>query len=66
MFAMLAMFGDFGCAFGPWIAGILSDAAQASPSITMDPLKFGLIFCIAFPILMIILLNFTKSMKKIK
>ena len=44
----------------------LSDAAQASPSITMDPLKFGLIFCIAFPILMIILLNFTKSMKKVK
>ena len=66
MFAMLAMFGDFGCAFGPWITGILSDAAQASPSITMDPLKFGLIFCIAFPILMIILLNFTKSMKKVK
>ena len=44
----------------------LSDAAQASPSITMDPLKFGLIFCIAFQILMIILLNFTKSMKKVK
>ena len=66
MFAMLAMFGDFGCAFGPWITGILSDAASSSPSITMDPLKFGLIFCIAFPILMIILLNFTKQMKKVK
>lgn len=66
MFAMLAMFGDFGCSLGPWLTGILSDAAKADPSITMDPLKFGLMFCIVFPILMIILLNFTKQMKRVK
>ena len=66
MFAMLAMFGDFGCAFGPWLTGILSDVASSSNGITMEPLKFGLIFCIAFPTLMICLLNFTKSMKNVK
>lgn len=66
MFAMLAMFGDFGCAFGPWLTGILSDKASETAKITMDPLKFGLIFCIIFPIVMIILINFTRSMKKVK
>lgn len=66
MFAMLAMFGDIGCSLGPWITGILSDAAKANPSITMDPLKFGLMFCIVFPIVMIVLLNFTRQMKKVK
>ena len=66
MFAMLAMFGDFGCAFGPWLTGILSDVASSSNGIIMEPLKFGLIFCIAFPTLMICLLNFTKSMKNVK
>lgn len=66
MFAMLAMFGDFGCAFGPWLTGILSDVASSSNGITMEPLKFGLIFCIAFPTVMICLLNFTKSMKNVK
>lgn len=66
MFAMLAMFGDFGCSLGPWLTGILSDTAKNSDSITMEPLKFGLIFCIVFPILMICLLNFAKPMKKLK
>lgn len=66
MFSMLAMFGDLGCSIGPWIAGNLSDFASASSSITMDPLKFGLLFCAAFPLVMIVLLNFTKSMRKVK
>ncbi|MDD6704026.1 MAG: MFS transporter, partial [Clostridiaceae bacterium] len=66
MFAMLAMFGDLGCSSGPLVAGLLSDAATNNTAITMEPLKFGLIFCIVFPILMIVLLNFTKAMKKIK
>lgn len=66
MFAMLAMFGDFGCAFGPWITGILSDLAAADNGITMDPLKFGLIFCVTFPAVMILLLNCTKAMRKVK
>lgn len=62
MFAMLAMFGDFGCASGPWIAGLLSDLAE-SYGFAMDSLKFGLLICTLFPLLMIILLNFTKINK---
>lgn len=62
MFAMLAMFGDFGCASGPWIAGLVSDAVTGS-GINMEPLKFGLLICIIFPVAMIYFLNFTKSMK---
>lgn len=66
MFSMLAMFGDLGCSVGPWVAGSLSDFASANKIITMEPLKFGLLFCAAFPIIMIVLLNCTRSMRKIK
>ncbi len=62
MFAMLAMFGDLGCSLGPWVAGIVSDAAEKS-AIAMNPLKCGLLVCCAFPILMICLLNIPKSIK---
>lgn len=62
MFAMLAMFGDLGCASGPWIAGLISDAVKGT-GINMDPLKFGLLICTLFPAAMIYFLNFTKSMK---
>jgi fucose permease len=64
MFAMLAMFGDFGCAFGPWLAGVVSDAAKKSGTITMDPLKFGLLVCVVFPAFMFVLLRFSKPLKK--
>lgn len=63
MFAMLAMFGDLGCASGPWIAGLVTDAVKASGALA-EPLKAGLLVCIFFPILMICLLNFSKAFKK--
>ncbi len=53
LFAMLAVFGDFGCAFGPWLAGVVSDVVRAS-SITFDPLKFGLLTSVLFPLTMLI------------
>lgn len=53
LFAMLAVFGDFGCAFGPWLAGVVSDGVRAS-SIDIDPLKFGLSIAVVFPVTMII------------
>ncbi len=53
LFAMLAVFGDFGCAFGPWLAGVVSDIVRAS-SLTFDPLKFGLLTSVIFPVTMII------------
>lgn len=53
LFAMLAVFGDFGCAFGPWLAGVVSDSVRAS-ALTFDPLKFGLLTSVIFPVTMII------------
>lgn len=53
LFAMLAVFGDFGCAFGPWLAGVVSDSVRES-SMNFDPLKFGLMISVVFPITMII------------
>lgn len=61
LFAMLAMFGDFGCAFGPWIAGIMRDFAENSGFTSMEPLKFGLLICCLFPALIIILLKNLKT-----
>lgn len=62
LFAMLAVFGDFGCAFGPWLAGVVSDGVRAS-SITFDPLKFGLMIAIIFPITMIITISVLSKKK---
>lgn len=56
LFAMLAVFGDFGCAFGPWLSGVVSDGVRAS-SIEFDPLKFGLIISVVFPITMIMVIR---------
>lgn len=66
LFAMLAVFGDFGCAFGPWLAGVVSDGVRES-SITFDPLKFGLMITVIFPITMIITVSILskKRMKNI-
>lgn len=64
LFAMLAMFGDLGCAFGPWLAGMFSGLSEKSSAITMEPLKFGLLICCIFPITMIIVLNTSKTLKK--
>lgn len=66
MFSMLAMFGDIGCSCGPWLTGSLSDLAVSSNAVTMDPLKFGLLFCVIFQIAMLLLLNYTRPMKRIK
>lgn len=66
MFAMLAMFGDFGCAFGPWLAGVVSDAAEKSGMITMEPLKFGLLVCTAFPAIMLALMSIKTNKNRIE
>lgn len=56
LFAMLAVFGDFGCAFGPWLAGIVSDTVRAS-SISLDPLKAGILTLVILPVTMIVTLR---------
>jgi fucose permease len=56
LFAMLAVFGDFGCAFGPWLAGIVSDTVRAS-SISLDPLKAGILTLVILPVTMVVTLR---------
>lgn len=56
LFAMLAVFGDFGCAFGPWLAGIVSDTVRAS-STSLDPLKAGILTLVILPVTMIVTLR---------
>ena len=56
LFAMLAVFGDCGCAFGPWLAGVVSDAVRAS-SISLDPLKAGILTLVILPVTMIVTLR---------
>lgn len=62
LFAMLAVFGDLGCAFGPWLAGVISDGVRES-SLTFDPLKFGILVLVIFPVTMIITIGILSKKK---
>ena len=53
MFAFLALSGDIGCTTGPTAIGLITNALNGD-------LKQGLLFSIAFPIIIIVLL-FTKE-----
>ena len=74
MFGMLAVFGDIGASFGPWMAGFVSDLAQKSNSllalgqtVNLDSeqlgLKVGLFTAMIFPLLMLIGISFMKKDK---
>ena len=63
MFGILAIFGDLGCSFGPWLAGKISDYVRSTGhtlSIWMNStldyeqmgLRSGLLAATMFPILM--------------
>ncbi len=65
MFAMLAIFGDLGCSFGPWLAGVVSDVSQRSSKLieigvasglTSEQLglKSGILISTFFPIIMLL------------
>lgn len=65
MFGLLALGGDLGCAFGPWVTGLVAGAAQSSRSVLqwgaqagLDPtqagLKIGLLVACIFPLLLLI------------
>jgi fucose permease len=64
MFGMLAIFGDLGASFGPWLAGIVSDLGQKSTklvafgqlhniNVEQIGLKTGLLAAIVFPIMLV-------------
>lgn len=46
MFAVLAIGGDIGCTFGPWLVGMISDGAGS--------LQTGLLFAVIFPMTMLV------------
>lgn len=46
MFAVLAIGGDIGCTFGPWLVGMMSDGAGS--------LQTGLLFAVIFPMTMLV------------
>lgn len=66
LFALLAFSGDIGCALGPGLVGFLSDAYKSQNAdfmifagdITQQGLKFGLMFALIFPALLIITITY--------
>ncbi len=69
LFSMLAVFGDLGCTFGPYIAGIVADFVQNHTdlgayigiSAQQAGLKAGILTSVIFPIIMIIFLRQIKT-----
>lgn len=47
MFGMLATLGDIGCAFGPWICGLVADTTGLG-------IRIGLLVALVFPITMLL------------
>ena len=62
MFGFLALFGDLGCSLGPWISGIVSDAASVSGIAAGEQfgLKMGILSTIFFPVILLVLLILMK------
>ncbi|MEA4824354.1 MAG: MFS transporter [Clostridiaceae bacterium] len=52
MFALMAAGGDIGCALGPWLSGLLSDAVVRSTAAAADQagLRAGLLLGAVFPL----------------
>ena len=77
LFAILAVMGDLGCSVGPWLAGLVSDGAQAVPQLTQFAaqagltaeqlgLKAGLLLGTVFPVTLFVSTMFVREMGKEK
>lgn len=75
MFSVLALCGDLGCSFGPWLAGKVSDIARQNEAIVNFALKFsldaeqaglrmGMLAASVFPIVILLGLLFFKDKKQ--
>lgn len=66
VFGTLALFGDLGCASGPWVVSLLSVLAKNKSIAYSDgsALKFGLGFGCIFPTVMLIGLYFLNKLSK--
>lgn len=59
IFSLLAIFGDLGCALGPWILGIVADFTQKNilwQGSSTNGMQFGFITASVFPLIMFIVL----------
>lgn len=77
LFAILAVMGDLGCSVGPWLAGLVSDGAQAVPQLTQFAaqagltaeqlgLKAGLLLGTVFPVTLFVSTMFVREKEKEK
>ena len=77
LFAILAVMGDLGCSVGPWLAGLVSDGAQAVPQLTQFAaqagltaeqlgLKAGLLLGTVFPVTLFVSTMFMREKGKEK
>lgn len=75
LFAILAVMGDLGCSVGPWLAGLVSDGAQAVPQLTQFAaqagltaeqlgLKAGLLLGTVFPVTLFVSTMFVREKEK--
>ncbi len=68
MFAMMALFGDMGCAMGPWISGLISDFVTGwnagNPAADQIGLRFGILFGVLFPVVLLSLLLVHRRLKR--
>ena len=72
LFSLMAVFGDIGCTFGPYIAGIVADIVQNFTQLDkffgVSPeqagLKVGILTSVIFPLMVIILLKLLNRHKK--
>lgn len=75
MFSILALCGDLGCSFGPWLTGKVSDLAQSNSQIVSFASRFcldseqaglrtGMIVASVFPMIIFICLLFFKEKKQ--
>lgn len=62
MFAYMAIFGDIGCTTGPAVAAAVSEKF----SLFTSPLKAGILACVIFPALVVILTLILKRMRSEK
>ncbi len=64
MFSIMALAGDLGCALGPWVTGIVSDAVQHRFMVdAATGLRSGLAVTMIFPLVLFIGLLFFKTPK---
>lgn len=63
IFSLLAIFGDLGCALGPWVLGIVADAVSQNPKLSIIVqgtseigMQNGFLIASVFPLVMFIVL----------